>query len=180
MVYSNWDYSKRRFDPLPAGFIAETEHHQISSGVLSVADGVYVSTGLGVILDSLGDGKIRNYRLPSDAGDATDFGGVLLFDQTNYRNPAQPIRTHSNMDMINVIRAGKVRVHVATTATLTDINAPVYLIHTAATDEKVGEFKTTAGANSFLLKNAKWGTLLEPTAGENVATLELLGNSNPA
>lgn len=175
MTYSaSWDYATREFGEVPAGYKATTRRHDIVSGKLNVADGVNIACGLGLILEGEGAGGISNYVLPSASGDAVNLGGVLLFTESNYRAPTQPIRTHNNADIIEVIRVGDVRVE--TTVAITDVNAPVYLIYSADTNEAPGQFKVTADANAFLVKNAKWGSL----SSAGVATLELLSAANPA
>lgn len=175
MVYTtNWDYSKRRFDVVPAGFMATTEHHSIVSGVLDVATGIFIRTGLGVIQKDFGTSgsNIRRFVLPSAAGDSAKFVGILLFDNSNYRFPGQPKLTHTKDDMVNVAREGEVR--VVTTEAI-PVGAQVYCIHTTNGAEQPGMFKASASANAFLVKNAKWG---EVTTSAGVATLELKNDIN--
>ena len=176
MVYSGWDYGKRRFDVVPAGYMASTRLHDIVSGKLvtnNVTD--TVQAGLGMILvDFGGTANIRRYRLPNASTDTANFLGVLVFDASNYRTPLQPLRSHTSEDMTNVVRMGDIRV---ITASAIPANSKVYCIYSESGAEKVGMFKATAGANSFEVKNAKWG---EVTTAAGVATLELLSAPNQA
>lgn len=178
MTYSNWDYGKRRFESLPAGFNANTEHHSVISGVLDVNATTFINCGLGVVQQDFGTNgsNIRRFRLPNAVADAEIFAGVLQFDATNYRFPNQPLRSHGKDDMINVMREGGMRV---ITFGAIPANSKVYCVHTASGSETPGMFKATAGANSFLVKGAKWGEL-GTSAGVGVVTLELLAATNPA
>jgi hypothetical protein len=178
MTFSGgWNYAQRRYGNLLAGVSANTEHHSVISGKLVVAANTFVQCGRGVVQQDWGTGgNIRRFRLPNAAGDAVNFAGVLMFDDTNYRFPSQPVRTHGGDDMVDIMREGGVR--VITFGAITN-NALVYCIHTASGSEEPGMFKATAGANSFLVKNAKWNEITT-TAGVGIATLQLLGATNPA
>ena len=167
----NWDYGKRRFDKLPPGFSSTTELESIISGVLTVADGVWVPVGRGVIQTGIVAG-IRQFRLPNSNNDAANFAGVLLWEMTNFRMPAQPMYTHGKDDMIDVKKAGGV---VVETCSAIPANSKVFCVHTAATGEAVGQFKATQGTNSFEIKFAKW---TEITTAPGSCELELFTLTN--
>jgi hypothetical protein len=180
MTYSgSWNYAKRRYDPIPAGSRANTEHHSVVSGKLAVGAGVFIQAGLGLIQQDFGtpnsNSFIRRFRLPNAVGDAVNFAGVLEYDSTNYRFPIQPVRSHGGDDMVDVVREGGMRV---ITFGAIPANALVYCVHTTSGLETPGMFKATAGTNSFLVKGAKWGEVVT-TSGIGVATLQLLDSTNP-
>jgi hypothetical protein len=168
---SAWDYERRQYDPLPAGYRANSER---CSGVMCVLDvnaGVYIKCGLGLAQSGITEKGIRQFRLPTGSSTAADFGGILWFDPTLFRaKNVQPLRTHTKDDACTVFRAGSFRVHKFGAVA---INNPVYWVISASGSEEPGMFKATQGSNSVLINNARWGEN-NSVSGVGVATLELL------
>jgi hypothetical protein len=168
---TNFDYTRRQFAPLPAGFVATGEIDEAISGKIDEAANTYVKCGLFLTQTDILAGGVRLFKLPTVATTAATVAGMLYYDETNFRVPTQPAMTHTPEDLITIIRKGHVRVHAVGAIA---VNASVFLVREAAAGEEPGMLKATSSANAIQLFNCKWAEIRTSTALAP-ATLEMLG-----
>jgi hypothetical protein len=183
---SNFDYRKRQFESLPAGFRATNRDVQAVTGKLDIPalDLSTATGGTGVIrcgLMLMRGGKVGDinlYKLPDNTATNFNIEGVLFYDETNYRfKHIQPQFSHNNGDLVSVVREGDMR--VIKIGAIPN-NARVYCINavdaTNFPNETPGMVKATAGANAILLNNCRWGEVTTD-AGIAAITLEMTGGT---
>jgi hypothetical protein len=168
---TNFDYKRRQFEQLPAGFIATGREIEAVTGKLDLPN-ITDTVRCGLFLQRTGRaGDVNLYKLPDATATSFNVDGVLFYDETNYRFQfTQANFTHTNGDAVTVVRKGDMRVLKNGAIPL---NAPVFLIiNSSVANETPGMVKATTGANAIQLNNCKWGEVITDTS-VGAVTLEL-------
>lgn len=149
-----------QFRKLPVGYINSTDRFIISTGYLDEPDGTLIEQGIGLIhTGTIGD--VPRVQIPSATNITTGkFYGILVYDHAHYRYVGQPQFTYQAKELVPVCReVMNVRLYADTPVTF---GQDLFLIHTAATGQKPGHFKSSASANAIAIKGRWVENLTQP------------------